>query len=110
MAVRFFPATHILKLVLIRLALDSPPEMVTNAFHEAFHDLELHLFRQHELDLMIRETPRLRQIVRDRFGYTQAEVEGMAGSEIRAQAFEIYATDRARGGRPGATPPRRRAA
>ena len=63
MAVRFSPATHILKLVLIRLAINSPPEMVTNAFHEAFHDLELHLFRQHQLDLMIRETPRLRQMV-----------------------------------------------
>jgi hypothetical protein len=78
----------------IVLSLANPEQVLLAAIHEAFHDIEMHLLSSRELALAIRETPRLVRGVRDTFGYTPSEGTGMAGTEVRAQAFVAYAAKR----------------
>jgi hypothetical protein len=82
---------------LISLALGSKG-VTTTAFHEALHDIEAHLWSQRELELMIRETGRLRDIVQKRYGFSDDDISKVVGYEIRAMAFEAYAEERERGG------------
>jgi N12 class adenine-specific DNA methylase len=80
---------------IIRLALTSNAEqMATTAFHESFHHVEDRLLTAAELKLMREETPRLREWIKGKTGMTDAQVDGLAGYEVRATAFQTYATDR----------------
>lgn len=82
---------------LIKLAFESP-NLVSNAYHESFHDIESKLLTDRERDLIVKETPRLRAVVMERYGFTEQELSGIEGSEVRAMAFEAYIYERSKGG------------
>lgn len=72
-------------------------DLASTAFHEAFHAMEVLLMTPRERLLMERETERLRAIVQRQEGYTKEQIDGLSDSEVRAIAFENYATMRATG-------------
>lgn len=91
----YLPAEH-----LITIALRDPKwgksSLIDTAFHEAFHAVENRLLTDTEMEVLRREGPRLREIVREAYGFTESQVAEMQGYEIRAMAFEYYAGARAR--------------
>jgi hypothetical protein len=87
----YFPWKRLIRLAMIK-GVDSA------AFHEAYHAIEYQLQTPKERALMERETPRLRDYVaRSRKQYTREQINAMAPEEVRAVAFEDYATARAKG-------------
>ncbi|MCC6775623.1 MAG: strawberry notch family protein [Hyphomicrobiales bacterium] len=84
----YFPADR-----LIRIALGSADPR-SSAFHEAWHDIEIHLLDDKQVALLKRETERLRAVVQKEFGLSESEAKDLAGFEIRAMAFELYARAR----------------
>jgi hypothetical protein len=86
----YTPSTSIIKLALTHNA----DQMVGSAFHESYHHIEDKLQTAQERDLMKRETERMRQTIKGRTAMSDAQVDGLAGFEVRAIAFQIYATDR----------------
>ncbi|WP_213287600.1 LPD38 domain-containing protein [Bradyrhizobium sp. sGM-13] len=86
-------------LITVALADPSYPlqHVLDTTFHEAFHALEDRLLTDQEMEVLRREDARLRQIVQQAFGFSNEEIKTIAGFEIRAMAFEYYASMRARG-------------
>jgi N12 class adenine-specific DNA methylase len=83
---------------IIRLALTSNAEqMASTAFHESYHHVEDRLLSKAELKLMREETERLRAYIKGKTGLTDKQVDGLAGFEVRAIAFQTYASDRVAG-------------
>lgn len=81
---------------LIKLALTTDADqMAKSAFHESYHHIENKLQTPRERELMQLETPRLRQYIKGRTKLTDAMIDGLAGFEVRAIAFQTYAHDRA---------------
>ena len=75
---------------LIELSLESG-NPVSAAFHEAYHAIEHLLQTARERALMAEETPRLRRAIDNGLvGFDKATIEGLAGYEVRAVAFELY--------------------
>jgi N12 class adenine-specific DNA methylase len=87
----YTPSTSIIKLALTHNA----DQMVGSAFHESYHHIEDKLQTAQERELMKRETERMRQTIKGRTGMSDEQVDELAGFEVRAIAFQIYATDRA---------------
>jgi hypothetical protein len=84
---------------LIRLALQpgNAEQMATAAFHESYHHIEARLQNEQERKLMEQETPRLREWIKGKTGLTDKQVDGLAGYEVRAIAFQSYANERGSG-------------
>ncbi|WP_196236020.1 LPD38 domain-containing protein [Bradyrhizobium japonicum] len=86
---------------LITVALADPAypleQVLDTTFHEAFHALEDKILTEQEMDVLKREDARLREIVKRAYGFTAEQISEIAGFEIRAMAFEYYASRRARG-------------
>jgi predicted RNA methylase len=93
--------TYTPSLRLIRLALADPTyDPHSTAFHESWHAAEHILATDEEIELMRRETPRLRKVVREWPGsaqMTDAEIDEVAPFEIRAMAAEAYGMSKLRG-------------
>lgn len=87
----YYPARR-----LIRLAIGSKDPRST-AYHESWHDVEIHLLTDEEIDFLKAETARLRSIVARQFGYSAAEAADLASYEVRAMAFEVYSRARETG-------------
>ncbi|HWW46329.1 MAG TPA: LPD38 domain-containing protein [Xanthobacteraceae bacterium] len=89
---------------LITIAMADPRHPITGvldtAFHEAFHAVENRLLTNQEMEILRRDEPRLRGLVREVFGFDAREIGTIADYEIRAMAFEHYASTRARGEHP----------
>jgi N12 class adenine-specific DNA methylase len=84
---------------LIELSLESG-NPVSTAFHEAYHAIEHLLQTARERTLMAKETPRLRRAIDNGLiGFDKATIEGMAGYEVRAVAFELYRHQREKFGK-----------
>lgn len=85
---------------IVRIALADPrfPDRAATGFHEAWHAVEDHFVNEQEMALLKREEPRLREIAARSYGMTPDEAAGMSDFEIRAIAFQAYASDRANGG------------
>lgn len=92
----YIPAEH-----LLRVALADPAypleQVLDTTFHEAFHAVENRLLTDDELDVLKREDARLRSIIKQAYGFTDDQVRDFAGFEVRAIAFEHYASQRAQG-------------
>ncbi|MCA1458106.1 hypothetical protein I6F35_33775 [Bradyrhizobium sp. BRP22] len=86
---------------LITVALADPTyplsQVLDTTFHEAFHSLEDKILTDQEMEVLKREDARLREVVRRAFGFTEQQIGEIAGFEIRAMAFEYYASRRAKG-------------
>lgn len=86
---------------LITVALADPAypleQVLDTTFHEAFHALEDKILTEQEMDVLKREDARLREIVKRAYGFTAEQIGEIAGFEIRAMAFEYYASRRAKG-------------
>ncbi|MCC6887420.1 MAG: hypothetical protein IT536_02580 [Hyphomicrobiales bacterium] len=91
----YFPAER-----LIQVALGGP-DAIGSTFHEVWHAIEIHLLKDRELALLKRETERLRPLVQRHLGLTDKQATDLAGYEVRAYAFQVYAGYRERGGKPG---------
>lgn len=87
----YLPASRIIKIAL------AGKNVFTAALHEAWHDVEFHLLDDKEASVLKAGTERMRKIVAQRFGLTKDQVGGIAGYEIRAMTFEVFAGDRANG-------------
>ena len=90
----YLPAQRLIKLAL------GYRNLIGTAFHEAWHDLEMHLLTPGELSLLIRETERLRAILISHFGVPKKIAAQFAGYEVRAYAFQAWANARVGGGPP----------
>lgn len=83
---------------LIRVAIgDAGRIPEATLMHEMWHDIEMHLLPDREVELLKRETPRLREELMAR--YPDGVLDQVAGYEVRAFAFETYAQDRMAGRR-----------
>ncbi|NOJ43524.1 hypothetical protein [Bradyrhizobium australiense] len=71
-------------------------QVLDTTFHEAFHALEDRILTDQEMEVLKREDARLREIVQKAYGFSNEEIKSIAGFEIRAMAFEYYASMRAR--------------
>ena len=86
----YSPMFHLVRLALIK-GIDSA------AFHEAYHGIEFQLQTPRERELMQRETERLRDYIKKQaIGLSAEEIDTLAGEEVRAIAFEHYATARSK--------------
>lgn len=87
--------------ILGRLALHPPEtralDLAKTAWHEAYHAAEDHFMNRNEYGVMEREMPRLRDYAAGQGGWDRADMEKMAPWEVRARAFERYASERAQG-------------
>ncbi len=76
---------------IIKVAIGTGAER-DSAYHEAFHALEYgRAFSPAEMDLFDREMPRLRKLVQQVYGQTDAAMNKVTDDEVRAYAFEDYA-------------------
>lgn len=84
----------------IRIALHDPTfsDRESSAFHESWHAVEDHFISDREMALLKREEPRLRQIAAESRRMSPEEAAKLADYEVRAMAFDDYASERARGG------------
>lgn len=84
---------------MIRLAfLPAQWQMMDNAaYHESYHHLEARLQTAAERKLMEAETPRLREWIKGKTKLSNKQVDGLAGYEVRAIAFQTYAHERQQG-------------
>lgn len=73
-------------------------EAANVAIHESWHAIENKLAHEREIEVLKRETPRLAETVKNAFGFSDEEMKGIAGYEIRAKAFELYTKERTHGG------------
>lgn len=91
--------TYTLGSDLIQLALTPGrvDQMITASFHESYHHIEARLQNEQERRLMEAETPRLRQWIKGKTGLSDKQVDGLAGYEVRAIAFQTYANERGSG-------------
>jgi len=85
-------ALYFPRLKLIEFALDSNLE--TNIPHEAYHASEYQLQTPVERELMQRETPRIRQLIRpyvkDKYRFGDAQIDKLADEEVRAIGMEAF--------------------
>lgn len=83
----YFPARQ-----LIVFALDSNLE--TNIPHEAYHAVEFQLQTPVERELMERETPRIRRLIRDyakeKYNLSDDDLAKISGEEVRAIGMEAF--------------------
>lgn len=85
----------------IEIALSDPlyGDQVSTAIHEFTHFVEDRLATEQELAILKRETPRLREFIRQGMGFSRQQVDELAGYEVRALASQLYFEARRRGER-----------
>jgi GNAT superfamily N-acetyltransferase len=91
---------HSLVVLSIGHAQDTVASTTTTAYHEAWHHVESKLLTPEEQRVLNAEDARLRQIVKQAFGFDDDMLASISSSEIRPMAFEAYVQQRERSSMP----------